>query len=668
MTELGRQLAAIMFADMVGYTALMQRDEASAMAQRTRYRAVLANAVAEQGGATVQHYGDGALTIFPSAIAAVRCGMALQRALRNDEPPVAVRVGIHTGDIVRDKEGIYGDSVNIAARIQALAEPGSVLISGKVQDEVKNQPGIATRDLGMTRLKNVMRPVRVWAVEGPGIVLPAPNSISSGARVRNSVAVLPFVNLAADHENDFFSDGISEEIINALTRVRGLKVTSRTSSFSFKGKQHDLRKIAEKLGVDTVLEGSVRSAGGRVRVTAQLIDARDDTHLFSQNYDRKLDDIFAIQDEIAGEIVRELEEAIGPGEPRELVSSEVKRVDMETYTTVLRARHLWNQWSPETVLRAIQVYEHAVTLDPEYAPARSGLAAAYCYVAALGRQGHQSAYERAQEEAEASLRLDNGNADAHVALGMVALFRDWNREDALSHLSRAESLNPGSAWVHHTRAMVFDVLLDHEQALEAIDKARTLDPLSQPILRTSAHIRAMSGDVEGAVEELDHALELGPTFRTALESKGWFLAWMGRYDEALGAFSEYARLSPSPYAGATQLGYTFGRMGKMAEAGAQLERLEQRAADEPDILLEADFALLLNGMGELDRALGYLAQGIEARLGGIIFGLTSPMWARHWPDPRFKAVIASIGLWDGLEERWAQWMPESGRATGSSTS
>lgn len=655
-----------MFADMVGYTAIMQRDEAAAMASLDRYRSALARAVTEHGGTTVHHYGDGALTIYPSAIAAVRSAMDLQGSLR-EGTPVPVRIGIHSGDIVRNPDGVYGDGVNIAARVQALAEPGSVLISGKVQDEVKNQPGIGTRDLGLMRLKNVARPVRVWAVEGPGMVVPAADALSARARVRNSVAVLPFVNLAADKENEFFSDGISEEIINALTRVRDLKVTSRTSSFAFKGKQKDVREIAGKLGVDTVLEGSVRRSGARVRVTAQLIDARDGYHLFSQNYDRNLDDIFAIQDEIAAEIVRELEAAIGPHVKPADRAAGAHRADMETYTTVLRARHLFNQWSPETVLRAIQLYEHAVSLDPNYAPAHSGLAAAYCYVAALGRQGHQTAYVRAEEAATASLALDRSNAEAYVALGLVALFRDWDRMAALSHLDRAEKLSPGSALVHHMRAMLFEVLLDSEAAQASIEKAAALDPLSQPILREAAQIRALAGDMEGALATLDRTLELGPTFRAALESRGWFLAWSGRYEEALVSFREYARLSPSPYAGATQLGYTFGRMGRMEEAQAQLDRLEERARQEPDILLEADFAMLVNGMGDMERSLDWVERAVEARQGGIVMGLISPFWVQHWGEPRFRALIRRIGLWAGLEDRWERGFPDPSNANSAST-
>ena len=641
-----RQLAAIMFADMVGFTALMQRDERRAIRARDRYRAALTAAVAEHGGTTVQHYGDGALTIFPSAIEAVRGAVSMQAALNRDDP-VSVRVGIHTGDIVRDADGVYGDGVNLAARLQALATPGSVVVSDRVQDDLKNQTGWTLRFLGRAPLKNVERPVGVWSVEAPGLEAAAP--VETAESGRDSVAVLPFLNLARDPDNEFFSDGVSEEIINALTRVPGLKVTSRTSSFAFKGRNADVREIAEQLGVATVLEGSVRRSGEMVRVTAQLIDAGDGYHLFSRSWDRRLEDIFAIQDEIAAEIVRELTRAMGRGAGAPVAS---RPVDLESYQTVLRARHFLNQWSPESALRAVQLYEHAIETAPEYAAAHSGLANVLCYIGALGRQGHRHAWDRAAEHARTAIALDGTDADAHVALGLVALLGSWDRHDSLRHFERALELNPGSGWVHHIRAVYHMLLLDPRGALSWAERARDLDPLSQPIQREIAQILMMDGQPHAAIEQLERALELAPTFRTALESLGWFHVALGQYEEARGAFERYAALSPSPWAGATQLGYLAGRTGDEREAQTQLARLQERAVAEPDIRLEMDFATLHVGTGDLDEAFRWANQAVDVRLGGLVFGLISSIWEGARPDPRFGALIDRVGLWAGVEERW----------------
>ncbi|MGD2123783.1 MAG: adenylate/guanylate cyclase domain-containing protein, partial [Gemmatimonadota bacterium] len=240
---MNRQLTAIMFSDMVGYTALMQEDESRARAHLDRARGVWVRRVQEHSGQILQYYGDGALSTFPSAIEAVGAAIDIQTDLKGP-PEIPVRIGLHTGDIIHDEEGVFGDGVNLAARVQGLSVAGGVLISEKVYDEVKNQPGIETRSMGSFALKNVKRPIEIWAITNSGLAVPEPGKMGSRpSQCRNSVAVLPFLNMSSDPENEFFSDGITEELINALTRINGLQVTARTSSFAFKGKSQDVRAI-----------------------------------------------------------------------------------------------------------------------------------------------------------------------------------------------------------------------------------------------------------------------------------------------------------------------------------------------------------------------------------------------------------------------------------------
>ena len=304
-----RQLSAIMFADIVGYTAMMQRSEADAVASRDRFREVLTDLVPHHHGTVVQHYGDGTLTIFPSAVEATSCALMIQRSM-TAEPHVPLRIGLHVGDIVRDHEGVYGDGVNLAARVQALAVAGSVFVTERVAEEVKNHGDLSLIHLGEYRLKNVLQAVGVFAVAHDDIVVPTARDIEAEAPAERSVAVLPFLNMSGDPTKEFFSDGISEEIINALAQLPGLKVTSRTSTFAFKGKDSDVREIARTLDVGHVLEGSVRTSGKRVRVTAQLIDAESGFHVFSENWDRDLEDVFVIQDELSRAIAGHLQTAL----------------------------------------------------------------------------------------------------------------------------------------------------------------------------------------------------------------------------------------------------------------------------------------------------------------------------------------------------------------------
>src|ERR1043165_4267063 len=275
-----RQLAAIMFTDIVGYTALMEQDEQLAKELRDRHRIVLQKEIPEHGGKILQYYGDGTLSTFDSALDAVECSIAIQRQLQL-APAIPIRIGIHTGDIVYEDNDIYGDGVNVSSRIQSLAVPGGVLISEKVYDEIKNHPDVITIPMGSFELKNVKKPVEVFALANEGLTIPSEREIRTASFSSEvSIAVLPFVNMSNDPEQEYFSDGMAEEILNSLAHLEKLKVAGRTSSFQFKGQNIDLREVGEKLGVKTVLEGSIRKQGNRLRVTAQLVNVQDGFHLW----------------------------------------------------------------------------------------------------------------------------------------------------------------------------------------------------------------------------------------------------------------------------------------------------------------------------------------------------------------------------------------------------
>src|SRR5215204_6134898 len=337
-----RQLAAIMFSDMAGYTALMQQNEQLAKVKHKRLKEVLEASVSVHQGKILQYYGDGALTIFSSAIDGVNCAIEIQRALQL-EPKVDLRIGIHTGDVSIENETIYGDGVNLASRVESLAVPGSIFISEKVFDEISNQENLKTREMGYFEFKNVQRPVRVFAITNTGIIVPPREALQGKTKQpTNRLAVLPFVNMSADPENEYFSDGITEELLNALTKVEGLQVTSRTSAFAYKGKHDDVRDIGIKLNVDKILEGSVRKSGNRVRITAQLINAADGYHLWSENYDRNLTDIFAVQEEISRIIANKLRENLTASAQAETLVK-VPTQNLEAYTLFLKGLHFHNK-------------------------------------------------------------------------------------------------------------------------------------------------------------------------------------------------------------------------------------------------------------------------------------------------------------------------------------
>ncbi len=341
-----RQLAAVMFTDMVGYTALMQTDEHKAKKNRDRHRKVLEKAIQDAHGVILQYYGDGTLSVFGSAIESLECAVEIQRELQN-EPKIPLRIGVHIGDIVYAEDGIYGDAVNIASRIENKSVPGGILISDKVFDEIKNHPEFTTTSLGKFELKNVKRAIELYALTNPGLAVPSKSTIKPATGdVSKTIAVLPFLNMSADPENEYFSEGITEEIINALTKIEGLNVTARTSSFALKGKDIDVREVGKILGVSSVLEGSVRKAGNKVRITAQLVNSSDGFHVFSEVYDRDLQDIFSVQDEISLKIANRLRENL-EGPPKRELTANPPTENLDAYDLYLKGRYHLYQGSME---------------------------------------------------------------------------------------------------------------------------------------------------------------------------------------------------------------------------------------------------------------------------------------------------------------------------------
>ena len=640
-----RRLSAIMFTDMVGFTALMQEDEGRAKNIRDRHRETLRHSIEEHRGEIVQFYGDGTLSIFNSAIDGVSSAVVAQIELQKD-PAIPVRIGIHVGDINHDEDGVYGDGVNVAARIQALSVPGTIMISGKVFDEIKNHPDLPATALGEFEMKNVRRPVQVFAISAPGLVVPDASSMDSRAEPpKKTIAVLPFVNMSADPENEFFSDGISEELINALTLVEGLQVTARTSSFAFKGKNTDVREIGKQLGVRAVLEGSVRRVGDRVRITAQLIDTRDGYHIFSKAYDRVLDDIFKTQDEISLEITNELRAAL-PGERAKsapLVQPATE--DSEAYTAYLMGLHYWNQWTPDAANEAVGHFQRAVELDPEFAQAYAAMARAHSYLGAMGRMSLcGAAYKCAADAARKAIELDADIADSHSALGLVRLFDDWDLPAAEASFLRALSINPDSIDVLHGYSLYLHAADRPLEALEVLERAAMIDPLNLPVSNFLGSCYMAARRYADAIEQFERTLALDPTYRSALEGKGWTLFVMGRLDDAIATFERVRDLTPHPKGGITPLAVALAIAGREVEAEEILRILEEREQEEPELSLDVDFASIYAALGRDDQALARLRKAADKRVGALVFLRTSLPWDRLRQIAGFEEFMQEYGL------------------------
>jgi len=471
-----RRLAAILAADVAGYSRLMGTDEeATLTALKACRRELIDPKIAEYRGRIVKTTGDGALVEFPSAVDAVRCAIEIQRAMaaRNTSIPedrrIEFRIGINVGDIIIDEGDIYGDGVNIAARVESLASPGEICLSDNAYQQIKGKLAFDVNDLGEQRLKNIAQPVRVYGVrldgtpEHPALVLPD----------KPSIAVLPFQNMSGDPEQDYFADGISEDIITGLSKLRWLFVIARNSSFTYKGKAADVKRVSRELGVRYVLEGSVRKGGNRVRITSQLIDATTGNHLWAERYDDDLTDIFRLQDEITKKVVAAIEPKLLEAEG--IRSQSRSPADLDAWEMVIRANSLFWRLTKTESLAAIATLKQVVERYPEYAPAYSMLAFSLLLARQFGWISMEPQVKQAEALAVRAAELDDSDPWAHLALGYVAIARRRTNE-AVEEFQRALDLNPNFAAAHGYLGLALTVGGALDESIVHSEQAIRLSP------------------------------------------------------------------------------------------------------------------------------------------------------------------------------------------------
>jgi adenylate cyclase len=539
-----RRLAAILAADVVGYSRLMGQDEAGTLvALKARRREVVSPLVTEHHGRIIKVMGDGVLIEFASAVDAVTCAVEIQRRFVEanqslpEERRIVLRIGINLGDVIVEGSDIYGDGVNIAARLEALAEPGGICLSGKMYNEVRSKGGHAFEDMGDVVLKNIANPVRVFKVSASAV--PPGADISHSLPTQPSIAVLPFTNMSGDPEQRYFADGITEDIITELSRARGLFVIARNSSFSYRDKAVDVRRIAHELNVRYIVEGSVRRMATRIRITAQLIDAMSGNHLWSERFDRDIDELFAIQDELTQTIVTTMR---GRLEDAEIWNASRKQTDsLSAYDCLLRGVEQLRAYGPGVNRRARELFEQAVALDPKYA-----LAHAYLALSLVIENGYGNASDdikqRALDTAMAAVRLDPRESRCHVFLGQVHRFRD-EYDLAISHLERGLALNPNDATGMIHLGAVLGVCGRAEEGIEILQRAIKVDPYLHFYWGTLATcLYALRRYEEALVAHRKLGSDKSPW---QLAKEAACLAQLGRIEEAHALAAEVLRRKPS---------------------------------------------------------------------------------------------------------------------------
>jgi adenylate cyclase len=562
-----RRLTAVLAADVTGYSRLMGADEEGTHARlKAHRRALIDPKIEEHDGRIIKTTGDGMLVEFASVVNAVRCAIEVQRGMveRNADVPqdkrIEFRVGINVGDIIVDGNDIFGDGVNVAARLEGIAEPGGICVSGRVHEDVQGKLDIAFEDAGDQLLKNIARPVKVYRVQLGKAATKAEQATARSNRP--SIAVLPFQNMSGDPEQEYFADGMVEEIITGLSRIKWLSVISRNSTFIYKNKPIAMKEVADKFGVRYVLEGGVRKSGNRVRITAQLIDAATDAHLWAEQYDRLLEDVFALQDEITMRVVGAIEPSLRKAEIDRIARQRPNSFD--AYDLLLRSQQFVFAGMPKEAAKAIPLLEEALKLEPDYSAAHAYLS--WCLHSRYGRGGQREEDRLAAvSHARAAVTLGNDDATALAIAALVLAYDGHEIAAALKVFDRALELSNYNIFVLCWSAAILAWTGKSELAIERAQLALRLGPFDSLRWRAN-HALAIayfhSRRYNDAAEAARNVIDVNPVYSLPRAFLTAALVRLGRLEEAkamartvldcdpsftIGGTSRYAELEPAVF-------------------------------------------------------------------------------------------------------------------------
>jgi len=644
-----------MFTDIVGYTTLGQKNESLSLALVDEQRKLIRPILNKHDGREVKTMGDSFLVEFSSALNAVRCAYDIQRAAREfnislpEERRVHLRVGVHLGDVLNSQGDISGDAVNVASRINYLADDGGVCLTRQVYDHVQNKFELPLKSLGQQSLKNVNAPVEVYRMEMPWDEKRATQPTELDKR---RIAVLPFANMSPDPADEYFADGLTEELISKLSLVKGLRVIARTSVMSYKKKDRRISEIGAELGVGSIVEGSFRKAGSKIRVTTQLIDVRDDQHVWAQSYDRNLDDVFAVQTDIAKQVSDTLKVKI--------LEVEIDSIDRkptestEAYTLYLRGRYHFNRRGVEDIVKASEYFGQAVREDERFALGYVGLADCYAVLSNIGIDSGAN-HQKAKIAAAKGLELDGDLAEAHATRGLI-LLQEFNLREAEEEFRKAIELKPSYAPAHHWYARLLVSKLSWDEALKQIERAVELDPFSQVINLNHAHYYRRRGDYDKALELYKKAAELDPNFAMAHFDLAVIYGRMKRWADmkleakiAIERGTREARIAVGLGRG------TYHRPVKILDAlvayfDDDQEKVRKLLAEleshfgEPLAISALQAAGLHFYLGENEKGFEWLEKSYSRKEDDLLYISTDELFDGIRGDPRYQNLLKRLGL------------------------
>ncbi len=639
----GRRLAAVMFTDTVGFTASTQTDEGRTLELLRQQADLLRPVLALHQGREIKSTGDGFLVEFDSALKAVQCAVNIQRRIyeRNSEgaqTPIRVRIGVHLGDVVQSGADILGDAVNIAASIEPLAEPGGVCVSGAIYEQVRTKVTERFERLEPKTLKGVHLPMEVYRV-----VPSWEGNRANDAEVdrhppdKTRIAVLPFANISPDPNDEYFADGLTEELIANLSLVPGLKVIARTSVLGYKKGEKKVAAIGKELGVGTIVEGSVRRAANKIRVTVQVIDVATEEHLWTAKYDDDLDDIFAVQSEIATKVATSLPGSLT--KPQTLVPELERPKETQAYLSYLQGQALiWR--SDETSLRkSLEHFQKALESDPTFARAYAGMARAYVN---LGNEGYLTwtgAIEMGQAAAERASRLDPDLAEAHVLLAEVAFMADAPAEILDRELRRALELNPNQAHAHSILSSLAGSFGILESYILQAEEAYRLDPLSPPMIRRQGEAYFNSGRPEESLAHWKKHVELDPI--DAYRGMSEYFMLKGDFVQAESMVQELERVAPNSDPALLCRGFLAGLQGDRDTAIRTIAKIDELF--KKGTSRQSSIGYIYYALGDLDRFFEYMVASAKNHTLQAVKVRLSPLLAAARRDPRFVMLVIQAG-------------------------
>jgi adenylate cyclase len=634
-----------MFTDMVGYTTLGQRNESLSLVLVDEHRKVIRPILSRHNGKEVKTIGDAFLVEFSSALDAIRCAYDIQRAIREfnfslpEESKIHLRVGVHLGDVIESEGDISGDAVNIASRIEQFAGDGGVCLTRQVYDSVRGKFELKMQVLGVKSLKNVNEPIEVFEVVMPWIDDSREASQRGQQEFQTRVAILPFRNMSPDPNDEYFAEGLTEELISTVAKISELTVISRTSVMRYKTLNVPISQIGQELKVGSIVEGSVRKAGHKIRVTAQLIDVQSDGHLWAQNYSKDMTDIFEIQSDIAEQITNSLKV--------ELVSGERSRIrkqatqDVGAYTLYLKGRHYWNERAEEAVRKALKYFEEAVKIDPSFAMAYSGISDCYNIMSDYKWMAPEESLPLAKSYALKALEADDNLAEAHASLSLTLRDYDWDFMASEREIRKAIELKPNYAPAHHWYGLLLWQMRRYEQAATVEKKTLELDPYSRLYNMANTITLLGLGNIEDASKMFEKLVESYPDFPALRFWKSACHTMLKENEKALFEAKKYVELDFG-WQSRLNLAQIYALMGNSKDAEKIVE--EAISASDKNPAAPTSIALVKLSLGQKEDGYAWLERAFDKRDPQLLYFNALPWTKEYRKDPRWRQIEARFNF------------------------